>query len=433
MPDTDLDTELTRLREELRSSLPVPGLNQIVARHKQRVVRRRMQVGAVVAVLVVSTAIPLLRNQMSDTPPASPPPPESPFSAPDGPFISDMEFADADHGYAIRANCKNGPRVCTGELLATDDGTHWKSRHLPKPDTTPSWDRGSLSVLGPEEIAIDWSTSPAAEGTGISRAHSVDGGETWTPVEVPDVVTDTISAIPEGGVLVRTCAHLVADDPRVAPPGSPVGDKGQCAERGFAVLQPGSGKSAVLEHRPPLTAMIAGEAPTRDGVWWVTGRDPETDHWGIAVSDDDGRSWTTTVIDLGDPVSSYGWSVDSVDGTLYATAIGALPGMNNGLLGIFRSTDGGHGWQQTWHPGDGKEPGQVYDSTIVGADGRLTISSRDDKLYESKDGGRTFTQVEARYTGYASRTRTGYIASPLAQKGLLLSEDGVHWRKYEIG
>ncbi len=421
MPDTDLDAELSCLREELRGSLPVPAFSQVVARHKQRVVRRRMQIGAVVAVLVVSLAVPLLRDQMAPDPPevATPPPVEG--LTPTGPFIAGAEFADPDHGYVIRAKCKTGPRACTSELLATDDGQHWRKRDLPRPDSAPSWSMGNLEVLGPDEITVDWPLSPVNETLRIHRSHSVDGGVTWETVLVPDVVTDTVPAIPEGGVLTQNCVRLA-------------GAGGQCAERGVVVVLPGSGKSAALANRPPLTAMLAGTLPTRDGVWWMAGRDPATDHWGLAVSDDDGRTWTTTVLDWGEPVHSYGWSVDSQGGTLYATAIGTLPSATNGLLGVFASTDGGHSWQQTWRPAAGKEPRRVYRGTVVGEDGTLTIGGYDGKQYRSDDGGRTFTEVRARYTGYTQRSRIGYLADATdAGADLMASADGIHWRKIKIG
>jgi hypothetical protein len=420
MPDTDLDTVLSRLRDDVRGALPVPAIEQVVARHKQRVIRRRMQVGAVVAVLVVSLAIPLLRDQIVPDRPdvASPPPPRSAYDT--GTFVDFAEFADADHGYAIRSTCESGPRNCTSELLATEDGEHWKKRDIPRPETAPSWARPELIVLGPDEVTLDWAVSPAVETTRIARWHSVDAGVTWEKVDVPVLVTDTIAAIPENGVLAPTCAR-------------PSSDERQCEERGFVVVQPGTGRAAKLANSPSLIAMLAGRAPTADGYWWVAGRDSKTDHWALAISRDDGRTWTTSILDWGEPLYSYGWSVASHGGTLYASAIGALPAQSNGLLGIFRSTDGGRTWEQTWRPRDGKMPRQVVPTTVVADDGSLTINGQDEKQYRSLDGGRTFTEVPARYQGYAERTRTGYIASGEGGGSILVSDDGVHWRKVKIG
>lgn len=378
-----------------------------------------MQIGAVVAVLVVSLAVPLLRTQMVPEPAPDHAPPVA-SSLPKGPFISSVDFVDTDHGYVIRSTCRGRPTSCTEELLATDDGEHWKKNRLPRPDTAPSWSRGQLQTLGRDELTVDWAQSAGLEGTRIHRKHSVDGGETWEDVAVPGVVTDTVAEIPENAALVSTCAQLV-------------GGGQKCAERGFAVLLPGSGRSALLANRPPLTAMIAGQVPTADGKWWVAGRDPKTKSWGLAISDDQGRTWTTTVLGWAENVDPYGWSVVSQGGTLYATAIGSLPNASNGLQGIFRSPDGGHAWEQTWRPAEGKQPRRVFWHTVAAEDGTLTINAPDG-MYSSQDGGRTFTKGEQRYPGYASRTRTGYVVSPgRITNEVLLSDDGVNWRRVKVG
>ncbi|MGH3880077.1 MAG: hypothetical protein ACRDSK_23890 [Actinophytocola sp.] len=413
MPDLDLEDELARLRDGVRETLPVPDFDQVVGRHRQRVVRRRMQIGAVVAVLVVSLAVPLLREQMIPDPP--PPPVASTLTK--GPFISGVGFIDAEHGFVIRARCAGRPVSCSEALLATDDGTRWDKRPLPRPDSAPSWARGWISVLGTDELTVDWPLSPGTEGTRSYRMHSTDGGRTWDEVAVPGVVTETVSAIPEHGALIETCAELV-------------GGGQKCAERTFAVVQPGSGESALLANRPPLTAMAAGSEPTLDGRWWVAGRDPRTDNWGLAVSDDDGRTWTTTILDWAQSVDPYGWSVVSQGGTLYATAIGALSNTSNGLQGVFRSADGGRTWEQTWRPADDKQPRRVFSSTVAGEDGSLTINAPDG-MYLSRDGGRTFTKMSQRYPAYAGQTRTGYIA--VSGTRVVMSTDGVRWQELRIG
>jgi photosystem II stability/assembly factor-like uncharacterized protein len=379
-----------------------------------------MQVGAAVAVLVVSLAIPLLRGQLvaHPKPPAAPP---GETTVPRGPFLQDMDFADAEHWYAMRLTCDSGRLACTEELVSTEDGTHWQSRPVPKPHEVPSWSRGALETLGPEEVMVEWGVSPALADGKIYRIHSLDGGRTWQRVTLPTVVTATVPAIPDGASLVWTCARLA--------------DGGQkCAEQGFAVVLPGSGESALLANRPRLTAMMAGDVPTADGRWWVAGRDPKTNAWDLAISDDDGRTWTTTPLNWKGSVNALGWSVVSANGTLYATAIGALPNVSNGLLGIFRSTDGGHTWQQTWQPADGRQPRRVYWSTVAGEDGTLTINTPEGDTFSSRDGGRTFTDVKRRYGDYGLRTRIGYVAVMTnSNRTVEVSEDGVHWRKIKVG
>ena len=374
------------------------------------------------AVLVVSTAVPLLRVQMEPDLPdvATPPPNES--TLPKGPFLSGVDFYDADHGYAIRSTCRSGNyRKCADELLVTEDGEHWESRRLARPEDAPSWSRGYVVALGPDELAVTWGLSAVDESVRLHRIHSTDAGRTWERVDVPSAVTATVPAIPDDAELVTTCAELIGGGHR-------------CAERGFAVLLPGSGETALLANQPKLTAMVAGTEQTADGQWWVAGRDPKTNRWGLSISDDDGRTWRTTVLSFRESTDLYGWSVVSANGVLYASAIGALPNTSNGLLAIFRSTDGGRTWERTWQPRDDKAPRRVFPALVAAADGTLTINTPDGKAYASHDGGRTFAETAQRYADYAYWTRIGYLARGTEGGPTIeMSADGIDWRKVRIG
>jgi hypothetical protein len=421
MPDTDLDHELTQLRDEMRGSMPVPGLNKIVARHKQRVVRRRMQLGAVVAVLVVSLAMPLLREQMAPEPrnPAVPP---ASGPLPKEPFLTNVDFVDDDHIYAIRMTCANGDENrCKEQFLVTKDGEHWETRRLPRPESAPSWARARLMALSQDELTVEWDASAAPETAKIYRERSTDGGRTWEQVKVPTVVTDTVEEIPDGGKLISTCAKLV-------------GGGTQCAEQGVAVLLPGSGESALLANRPRLTAMSAGPDALANGQWWMVGRDPKTNKWALAISGDDGRTWTTRLLNITASVDPFGWSVDSSGDALYATAIGPRSNTSNGLMAIFRSTDGGRSWERTWNPVGEQTPRRVFGNTVVAEDGTLTINATDGKAYVSRDDGRTFSEIEPRFGDYAFWIGTGYLAVDVdSGREVDYSKDGVHWRKVKIG
>lgn len=425
MPDLDLDAELGRLRDGIRQSVPVPNFDRVLERSRQRVVRRRMQIGAAVAVLVVSVAVPLLRAGMApdQVEPAGPPARTTEPTVPDHPFVYEGDFADREHGYALRAECSQDG-ACTVELLATGDGgEHWRSHPVPTPDGVPRRFLPRLYVLGEDEVVASWFL-PGAVDAAERRLHSEDGGRTWQPVAMPRLVTDTVPAIPDGALLVQACAKTVTGEAR-------------CAEEGFAAVLPGTGASARLANSPPLWGATAGRFPTADGHWWAVGRTPGTRNWAMAVSEDDGRSWTTTPLDFEGAPARGGWSVISTGGTLYASASGVQASSVNGLLAIYRSDDRGRSWQQTWHWDDDAMPRETLGLPVALPDGSVMINAAGGKgrTFLSEDGARTFTEVERRYVGAAFRTRMGYLARPVdvPWDAFQISTDGEHWRDMTIG
>lgn len=428
MPDIDLDAELANLRDGIRRSMPVPDFDRVRERSRQRVVRRRMQIGAAVAVLVVSAVVPLLRASTAPepVPPAAPPVPVPERPRPqEGPFLHAVSFTDPDHGYALRGTCPDREyRNCTDELLVTaDGGGHWETREVPSDLEMFQGQLGELRVLGPDEIVLDWRRSGDPKNARTNRAHSVDAGRTWRTVEVPPVPTDTVPSIPDGGALVPACVTLF-------------GGGQQCAEQGVAVVLPGSGASVRLANEPPLEDVQPGQVPTADGRWWMVGRDRESRDWTLAVSDDAGRRWTTTALDWQGQV--YNWSVATNGDTLYASAVGGLPdgADHNGLLAIFRSTDGGRSWEQTWRPDADKAPRETWGHVVVADDGTLLINAAggEGRTYLSSDGGRTFTEVERRYNGGAYWVGTGWVATAAeAHHDYQFSSNGVDWRELKLG
>ncbi|MPZ84350.1 MAG: hypothetical protein GEV28_29730 [Actinophytocola sp.] len=427
MPDLDLDTELGRLRDGIRQSVPVPDFDRVLERSRQRVVRGRMQIAAAAAVLLVSVAVPLLRAGMAPDPvePATPPAPATPSQQmmPTEPFIFDGNFADEDHGYAMRADCDEGPapQDCAEILLATDDGgDRWTTRALPKPENLPNGALGRLWVLGEDEVAVDWNGSLAAQAR---RVHSTDGGQTWHPVEVPLVVTDTVPAIPDGGVLVVGCPKLV-------------GVGWQCDETGVDVVLPGSGEPARLANPPRLDEPQPGPITTRDGRWWVVGRQPGTRQWAAAVSDDEGRTWVISPLGFAGTPAQEGWSVVSAGDTLYASAVGMQIADRYGMLAVLRSDDGGRSWERTWQWDEDAMPRDTLGQPVGLPDGSLMINAKGGKgrTFVSEDGGRTFTEVKRRYNGGAFWTRAGYAAWPadMPNDKFQFSADGEHWRDMTI-
>jgi photosystem II stability/assembly factor-like uncharacterized protein len=105
----------------------------------------------------------------------------------------------------------------------------------------------------------------------------------------------------------------------------------------------------------------------------------------------------------------------------------------NGLLAIFRSTDGGRTWAQTWQAGRGQEPRSNAGVAVARADGTLTVIAESGVLYTSSDGGATFTSGPSTQVS-VEWGRGGYLAHHTYPSNLFLwSPNGVSWTEFVVG
>jgi hypothetical protein len=386
-----------------------PSVVRVLERSRQRAVRRRMLAAAAVAVLVVGVAVPVLR---AGTPPDPAPravtPPSPTSTLPRAPMVPGttvygVAFADPGHGYAMRADC--GRYDCTLDLLSTVDREHWTARRVPKAGSPPGT-MGGLSVLGPDEFTVD--LYPPDRPDEVRRIYSADGGRTWqrTPTELAGSVTE----IPPGALLNPHC----------------VSARSPCGDVEVVVILPGSGRSARLAGGPSLIEPNPGQVPLAGGQWWMSGVDPATHRPAIAVSEDDGRTWTVAAPPRA-PVDSV-WSVVANGRRLYASASGNLGTGEYGILGIFRSDDGGRTWQQT----GSRLPHLATGELVAGSDGSLLVNTLDGTALLSRNGGHTFTPVEPRFHGMATWTRHGYVTWAEPGTGIEFSSDGLHWHDLHL-
>jgi photosystem II stability/assembly factor-like uncharacterized protein len=170
-----------------------------------------------------------------------------------------------------------------------------------------------------------------------------------------------------------------------------------------------------------------------DGGRWVAGTHTGSGRWAVAVSRDSGRSWAVSELpeQPGRPVDRLEVSVGPAG--VYAVAIGELPGITNGLLAIFHSSDGGRGWRRTWHGFPDREPNSSTGAAVATADRRLIVNTESGTPYVSTDDGETFSPSPA--DGAVSQvwwSRVGYLATVDAQSAAYLSEDGRHWRRITV-
>lgn len=421
----DLDDELAGLRDNIRESVCQPELGTLVARSQQRSSRRRRQFGAVAAVLVVGATIPLLRTALRPAPddavrPATPmpttthrltvdaPPPGTLIA---DPFIYDADFADDRHGYALRGVC--GPEnnaECSSELLVTDDGKTWSIKKLPAAlGHTIGSVSGQLVVLGPNKLLVGEIYS-----RGGPRFFSADAGQTWQQVAGTD--DELIDTIPDGSPLLFFCQ-----------------DQNDCVSK-LVVIRPDSGRIATLRTPPTLTNLRPAVSLAVGGAWWVSGKNAGGQQ-ELAVSRDAGATWTATVLPNA-PADAFWVSVTAQGSTVYATVTGQLPDVKNGLVAIYRSTDGGKQWEQTWRAVTEHEPRSIGGVAIAATDGSLMVNTEIGVPYRSMDGGRTFEQLKgATAVGYVRLIKPGYLISPviLTKPVLRLSADGLHWQEISVG
>jgi hypothetical protein len=409
----DLDRQLGELRTSLHDTVHQPELDRLIERSRQRTTRRRTQLAAIAAVLVVAVMIPVLRTVLQPAPnhPAGQPtaPPTRP--APDGPFLNTVDFADARHGYAIRSTCVAGWSECSNELLVTSDGAHWESRALP-PELVKTHVAAGLHALRPESIVVGTSTDGADP-----RFYSADAGRTWQPV---DTTLSEIATIPDGAILEGT--HC---------------DRANECTVATVVTDPSSGRSGRLANQPPVREASPAARHQVAGGWWVWGYDQASGQRVLAVSRDAGRSWSRSVL----PNTDATWISVTTDGhALYATAYGGFPDLNreqSGLAAIFRSTDGGASWQQTWQAKDGVEPRAISGELVPTAGGRLLLSTGSrGPMWASTDGGKTFQVApDVAIAGYFVVTSAGYLAGPTNTESNVykLSADGVQWKEITVG
>lgn len=390
------------------TSVRQPVVSRVLARSARQVSRRRRLAGAAVAALAVGVVVPMLR--VEDPAPvrvAEPPPSRLPGLPPAGHVVG-VDFADDRHGFALRVGC--GGQGCYTDLLSTADGQHWTARRVREPEWADTSRSGDLFVLGPHEVVVDWG-APDDPG-GVRRVHSVDDGRTWT--EVSAVPRRTVQEIPKGARLELTC----------------LASRPECHGASVSMVLPGTGESALLTTAPRLRYPAPGRARLVGGQWWLVGLHPSKSRWMVAVSEDDGRTWTVSALAAQRLDAEFeNWTVVANGADLYASLVGPLDRRRDsglyGVLSIYHSVDGGRSWRRTGGPVSlGHVP---VGSLVATADGALLVNDGRRKTLLSRDDGHTFTEYERRFAGHAHWAGGGYVTVPELDEPIEFSADGVHW------
>lgn len=334
-----------------------------------------------------------------------------------------VDLADSEHGIALVGQCTEKPFRCRQRVAVLDGGTQWRLRSSPLADFTNPTAGFSAEVvaLAPGLAVI---SSPPDNLVGTTRWRhwfTRDAARTWREVSIK--ATDTTTTIPEGARLIADVLDPDADD--VTDP-----EPGYKTPR-ILVIDPATGRRKVLAQQPPLREpRVASGVPAYDGGWWVSGKDPRTGEAAVAVTRDSGLSWTSSR--LGDVGNVWHTSVLAGPDASYAVVKGELPAneqVKNGLVAVFRSTDGGRNWQRTWAFRPGREPRSSL-SEILASDGSLRVITETPGSYLSRDGGRTFAPVSGEQ-GNVQHTRAGYLLTH-NETGYQLSADGLTWRTVTV-
>lgn len=364
-----------------------------------------MRLWAIVAVFAVAVSIPLLRTD----------PQTQLVPAPDlptvrvRPVVYDLDFADERHGFALSGRCAS---QCQSKLLTTEDGSTWVTRSFDVPAlASPKRLTGRITALGAGRVVLTDQDN---------RFYSNDSGQTWSAV--PLSPNQTVEEIPADGVLEAECISEL-----------PIANsRPKCLKRRVVVTMPDTGERALLAEPPGIESPMPDARPADDGSWWVAGREAGSERWVVATSRDAGRTWFNSEL----PVPS-GLVIDTLSGAgaglnRYLLATGWLPDAvePSNLVAIFRSSDGGTHWAQTWR-GNGNAPRTVGGTAIVTADGGLLLAPDDvGPIYRSMDGGASFNPVlDGPRLNSVRRSRSGYLAatSDKPTSRYLRSADGVHW------
>jgi hypothetical protein len=407
----DLDRRLAGERADLLGRIQVPEIGAIHSRARSLRRRRRLASGAAALALltVVSTGVMVLRD-----PTAAPPTPAAPafqsiwrgsgltLYGLTAPVLNlpgdlyDVQFADAERGYALARACPGSGDVCDlAYAITRDGGRTWHLREPPnakaRADALPS-----LVTFGTEHVGFigeqAWMWSPGSPGS-------------WAPLDLAS--PPPVASVPKGGRLWT-------------PSGS------TCQPGPLYVWQM-AGPLAVLASPPRMQVCRVVSAP--GGAWWAGGfLDGAERRPAVAVSRDAGRRWTVTEL----PSSSGdAWAqVSPLGADVYVSVVSPRGGQpypdTLRLHAVYRSA-AGQDFQQY-----GPTSGALVGDLVPLLDGGLVVAGP--MWYVSRDGGRLEKDDGSLpFVRRLSDTPGGWIAYGLFEGGWTArSGDGVGWHKLNV-
>ncbi|WP_422771833.1 hypothetical protein ACN28C_01550 [Plantactinospora sp. WMMC1484] len=326
--------------------------------------------------------------------------------------ITDVEFADPDHGYLL-TRCPTADECPASVARTSDGGLSWQHTELPaeiagqQPLDLAAFPGGRLliTVPGGAFASTDGGRSWPAAGTGTSGTADATGA----PAASGDAL---LRAGPGSGRCGLEVQVWLPTPPTTGVSGNP--EAGPTGPHAPAT-------------RPDLDVCWVAPAATADGAWWVGGfRDGAP---AAAVTRDRGEHWRTVRLP-GAASAARTVEVTSLGSQAYATVLGA----DSTVLALLHSGDGGATFTPTRSAGAGA-PAGFAGAVVPLLDGRLLVAGTDRHLHVSDDDGATFRRAGGSLpvVGRLDRTAAGYVAYDLFGSGwAAYSADGATWRKLQV-
>ncbi|MCE7001689.1 hypothetical protein LWC34_02360 [Kibdelosporangium philippinense] len=401
MPDPDFDG----LRDTLRNAVQQPPVSDVITRAERRSSRRRLQILSAATVVLVVAAVPLLRLGMQYDG-------ATPTSRTGQNSVVSVDFYDLTNGFALGVSCEK-ESVCEPLVIATGNAKEWEERTAPPIETGFSRHPDRLVALGISTLIIDDYRSDDT----VKRFFSSDGARTWQEVPIQS------GRMPYTKFGVSTIL--------------------ECRNGKVSAVLTGNGHSVDLANQPPFEVRSCQPYPDSHKVWWVAGVDPATGKPTVA-STKDGEKWTQSELPAFTPppasqITSADYpsiSIITAPTAVYATITN--PDSPANLVVIFRSTDSGRTWQQTWQAAGGIQPTIISGVPVAGTDGKLRISQYPkvmDEVWTSADGGKSFVAEPSAHAAEMRWIRTGYLgirADSSTSGQYLVSYDGIGWKEIKL-
>jgi photosystem II stability/assembly factor-like uncharacterized protein len=307
--------------------------------------------------------------------------------------ILDLSFVDARHGWVLGASCTASGDRCVLVLRGTTDGGRtWQSLAAPRPPVASrvavgraGFTSGFLRFLTPEDgWAAAWTFGRGGQTLGYSLVVTHDGGLTWSD----ERGRGQIMALVPGGDTVWALRGSCPPYP-AAPP---------CPHTLLASADRGRTWRA-LPRQPRLFGHVQIVRPgVREA--WVLSATPEAS--ALSATHDGGLTWQR----LADPCVKEGGTFYEdlaayTAGQLWLACGGEPASWALGTHWLYASRDGGRHWQplassraedQRRFPGHVPATGAGVGNLVLAMARRGWIILGGYWLFETRDGGRTWTQ-----------------------------------------